>query len=68
MPGTLRGSVLKRYRGATGGWGRNDWKVRCVKQGDLTGGENPAGVRAAIVAMKGPNRHRAKGGRKVDAR
>lgn len=68
MPGTLRGSVLKRYRGATGGWGRNDQKVRCVKQGDLSGGETLTGVRVAIVAMKRLNRRGAKGSRKVDAK
>jgi len=39
-----------------------------VKQGDLTGGESPAGVRAVIVAMKRSNVREAKGGRKVDAR
>jgi len=68
MPGTLRGSVLKRYRGATGGWGRNDWKVCSVKRGDLSGGESLTGVRAVIVAMRRGNARGAKGGRKADAK
>ena len=28
------------------------WKVECVKQGDLSGGESRSGVRAPIVVMK----------------
>ncbi len=60
--------MLKRYRGATGGWGRNDQKARCVKQGDLSDRESLAGVRVAILAMKRANPRGAKGGRKVDAK
>ena len=43
-----------------------DRKTRCVKQGDLTGSENQAGVRAPIVARKRRNGRGAKGRRKVD--
>jgi hypothetical protein len=39
----------------------------CVKQGDLSGGESRAGVRALIVAMKPGNSGGAKGGREVDS-
>jgi hypothetical protein len=43
-----------------------DRKTRCVKQGDLSGCENQAGVRALIVARKRRNGRGAKGRRKVD--
>ena len=39
----------------------------CVKQGDLSGGESRAGVRASIVVVKRRNGRGAKGGRKEDA-
>ncbi len=32
---TLKGSVLKRWRGRSGGWRRNDGKVGYMNQGDL---------------------------------
>ncbi len=41
-PSTLRGSVSKRWREQSGGWRRNGWKARCMKQGDLS--ENRDGV------------------------
>ena len=77
-PDTLKGSVAKRCRGASGGWRRNDGKVRYMNQGDLIGpgavfklrgAEEPyrSGVRAAIVAKKRGNARGAKGHRKVDA-
>ena len=34
-PGTLRGSVIKRCRGASSDWRRNDGKVEYLNQGDL---------------------------------
>ena len=43
-----------------------DQKTRYVKQGDLSGCENQAGVRALIVARKRRNGRGAKGRRKVD--
>jgi hypothetical protein len=36
-PSTLRGSVIKRCWGASGGWRRNDGKVEYMNQGDLAG-------------------------------
>jgi hypothetical protein len=77
-PGTLKGSVTKRYRGASGGWRRNDGKVRYMNQRGLIGtgtafilarAEEPyrSGVRAAIVAEKRGNARGAKGRRKVEA-
>jgi hypothetical protein len=42
-------------------------KTRYVKQGDLSGSENQAGVRALIVARKRRNGRGAKGRRKVDS-
>ena len=35
-PGTLRGSVLKRFQEQSGGWRRNGGKARYMKQGDLS--------------------------------
>lgn len=42
-------------------------KVVYVKWGDPAEGEDPQGVRAAIVAGKPRKRDGAKGGRKMDA-
>lgn len=77
-PGTLKGSVLKRCRGASGGWRRNDEKVGYMNQGDLTGvwtvfmpscrRAGQSGVRATIVVTKRGNARGAKGRRKVDAK
>lgn len=66
-PVTLRGSVLKRWRGAPGGWRRNGGKAEHMTQRDLSG-VRPcrAGVRGAIVARKPGNAGRAKGSRKMD--
>jgi len=36
-PSTLKGSVIKRCWGASGGWRRNDGKVEYLNQGDLAG-------------------------------
>ena len=75
---TLKGSVSKRWRNRHGGWRRNDGKVGCMNQGDLSGirtvfipphggrRADRAGVRAAVVARKRGNARGAKGRRKVD--
>jgi hypothetical protein len=66
-PVTLNGSVSKRWRGAWGGWRRNGRKVELVKQRDLPeSGQQPAGVRGAIVVSKPGNAGGAKGSREID--
>jgi hypothetical protein len=76
---TLRGSVLKRSWGQWGGWRRNGWKAKRMKQRDLPGTNRRsssesvdaknrrAGVRAFIVATKRGNARGAKGRRKMDS-
>jgi len=51
---------------ALGGWRRNGRDGCAREQGDLSGQESRAGVRALIVARKRRNGRGAKGGRKVD--
>ena len=62
---------MKAIAGPTGGWRRNGWKARHMKQRDLSGSDGPrsrrAGVRGSIVAMKPGNAGGAKGPRKMDA-
>lgn len=53
--------MRKRRGGRAGGWRRKGRKARHVNQGDLSGGEKRAGVRASIVAKKGRNGPGAKG-------
>ena len=61
-PSTLRGSVPKRSRDASGGWRRNGWKAEHMTQRDLSGARHcPTGVRGAIVARKPGNAGGAKG-------
>ena len=57
---------LVLLRTARGGWSRNDRKIRSMKQRDLFGGLNRAGVRGLIVALKPGNSGGAKGSRKME--
>jgi len=64
---TLRGSVLKRWRGTPGGWRWNGRKAEHMTQRDLSGTRlGRAGVRGVIVARKPGNAGGAKGSRKMD--
>jgi len=66
-PVALRGSVSKQRRETHGGWRRNGWKAKHMKQRDLPGArQRRAGVRASIVATKPGNAGGAKGRRKMD--
>jgi hypothetical protein len=66
-PVTLRGNVLKRWRGASRGWRRNGWKAEPRTPRDLSGTRHGrTGVREAIVAEKPGNSGGAKGFRKMD--